>query len=235
MKWRFIANFALLLLILIPTVHATSLNQPIKSPIQFESTRVYLNGDQREGFLTVRNNSDVPYYLVAKILDVSTKSRSKDFLVSPPSVMLSAKDQLTLRIVRVSDSLSKEIESASFLQLRLLPGEREQTDNRIKAIYNFFVKVFYRSKGLQKTDAIEDAVKKMGLACQNREVSLKNNSPYWLTIVHRADNKQNSKTWFVPPWGLKKQPFDVCPDSLNLQFINESGVASKSSNFKVGT
>ena len=222
-------------LLLMSTVHATALNQSVKTPIQFESTRVYLNGDQREGFLTVRNDGDVPYYLVAKLLDESTKTRSKDFLVSPPSAMLSGRDQITLRIVRVSDSLPKDSESVSFLQLRLLPGEREQADNRIKAIYNFYVKVFYRSKEIQKNNATENAIEKMALACHDGEVSMKNNSPYWLTIVHRADAKQNNKTWFLPPWGMKTQRFDVCPDFLNLQYINESGVASKSSSFKVGT
>ena len=216
--------------------------QPVKAvvsqglPLEIKSTRVLIEGKQRQSFWTVKNHAKHSYAFTILTYDTNERleqvERSKHFIVAPPTGLLNPNEEKTFRIVRVGDQLPTDRESLALLRLKLLPSGQQPNhlnQARIQSLMSVYLKLFYRPDGLVKDDAVETATKQLKAYCNNRSITIENTSPYWLTleslmIDHLDMINQQEKAPMIGPGARWYRPTPSCPYQVEVRTIKENGL-----------
>lgn len=215
--------------------------QPVKAevsqglPLEIKSTRVLIQGKQRQSFWTVKNHAKHSYAFTIVSYDTNDRlvqaERSKNFIVTPPTGLLSPNEEKTFRIVRVGDHLPSDRESLALLRLKLLPSGQqlnEPNHARIQSLMSIYLKLFYRPEIVVKNHAIEIATGQLKASCQNRLITIENPSPYWLTldslkVDYQDVLSQQEKAPMIGPHAQWSQLVSYCPRQVEVSTVQENG------------
>ena len=208
-------------------------------PLEIKSTRVIIEGKQRQSFWTVKNHANHSYAFTIFTYDTNERleqaERSKNFIVTPPTGLLNPNEEKTFRIVRVGDYLPTDRESLALLRLKLLPsGQRptQLTQARIQSLMSIYLKLFYRPEGLVKDCAVETATRLLNVYCHDREITIENSSPYWLTldslkVNHNDLITQQEKAPMIAPRARLSRSVFHCPRQVEVSTIKENGLQTE--------
>lgn len=186
----------------------------------FVSTRLIYPEDARQGkSIVLNNNSDKDFLLQAYVSQPDTVTSlptlpGKEFLVTPPLVHLPAHQTQTLRLLRTGGDFPTDRESVFFLTARLIPnegGEREKNASGSPAVVKYLtalsVKGFWRPQGLDKPNAVEEAAGKLTAKIMGDVLSLKNPTPYYVTLrtlsIGGANVPTSELVHLIPPFGIQ--------------------------------
>lgn len=213
----------------------------------FTSTRVIYPETARQGQSVVLNNNDDHHFLLQAFispLDVQTGllgAPTQDFLVTPPLSRLGAHQTHTLRILRIGGNFPADRESVFFLTARLIPSEAPPDEKRqpqsrgavVKYLTALSIKVFWRPKGLDKLNAVEEAAGKLKAAIQGDVLTLTNPTPYYITLrtlsIGGADVPTTQLVRMVPP--LSNQTWTLPAGTRRASVIPVIWTAIKESGF----
>ena len=214
-------------------------------PLEIKSTRVLIEGKQRQSYWTVKNHGKNSYAYTVLTFDTNQRleqgNRSKSFLVTPPTGLLKPNEEKTFRIVRVGDDLPKDRESMALLRLKLLPSgqSQQQADQaRIQSLMSIYLKLFYRPESLNQERAVELATTKLAPTCQGNTLTLQNSSAYWLTLdslfVDQTDIISNhEKAPMIAPQSNWSRLVQSCPSFIQVSSIKENGLPTELQLLKV--
>lgn len=194
------------------------------TPITFDATRVFVKGDQREGYITITNVGSKAYLVLSNVQSLNEEN-SRDFIVSPPSSLLLPNANLTLRVVRVKD-LSQDRETASFLRLQMYPSEAHENKSGIDSIFTFYVKVFYRPSLLVNSNAVSKHSEGLRAKCSKGQLVIQNPSPYWMSLTGESFEVSNRKSLMIPPKEEVNFKSVKCPKDVSFKVVLENGFFS---------
>ncbi|KAA1195149.1 molecular chaperone [Photorhabdus heterorhabditis] len=186
MKQIYTAMLCTLLMIL----PVSRLKAELRGTFIDEPRVIYLGSSSNGAMSTFSNNSDDNYLIQSMVREMDPKSGlptavNAPFIVIPPLGKVNAHSSQVLKILRTGGDFPKDRESVFFLNVRLLPSEKENSapNNfvQMKVIMTLAVKLFYRPKGLPK-EGVAGAVKQLQVSVKEDTVTLTNPSPFWITL-----------------------------------------------------
>lgn len=186
------------------------------------ATRLVYHANEKQTSLDVRNTHTGSPFLIQTWLDNDAGVKTQDFVVVPPLSVLRPKSENTLRIIFTGKGLPNDRETLYWLTVKAIPQSPEQGTNTLQLAAASRIKVFYRPAGLnEKTD---EAYKKISPSLSGNTLTLKNPTPYYLTLITlRVDNKE-IKPFMLPPEGAVTVPGSFSGvKNISYQTINDYG------------
>ena len=208
-------------------------------PLEIKTTRVLIEGNQRQGFWSVKNHAKHSYAFTIFTFDTNERleqaERSKDFIVTPPTGLLNPNEEKTFRIVRVGDHLPSDRESLALLRLKLLPsGQQTNQSNhsRIQSLMSIYLKLFYRPETIVKEFAVEKATTQLKASCRDRLMTIENTYPYWMTldslkVAHQDFISHQEKAPMIGPYARWSRLVSHCPPQVEVSTIKENGLPTE--------
>ena len=206
---------------------------PRASQFGIETSRVFIQGQQRQGFWTVQNKSLDPFFAIAEIFEVTPTqqigAKSQRFLASPARGLIKPLEHKTLRLVRLDDALSQTQETLSVIRLKMIPSTKGT--NRLQSMSTVYVKLFYRPESLVRENAIGQALTQLSYEQRGRSLVIHNPSPYWLTLSSlivngRAVHADSKKAWMIAPQARLTVPMKATVKTVEARAILENGISS---------
>lgn len=165
-----------------------------KSGVSLSRTRVIFSAAEEAQSLEVKNQSDKPYLIKSTVTTTMEGKVLAPFIVTPPLFRLEANSEHQVRILHQDIySLPTDRESVFYLSVMMVPSSPRPEEGgtmaaRVSVGVQNIIKLFYRPAGL----AIEPERAQAGLNFlrQGKEVSVKNPSPYYITLARMAFNDQ---------------------------------------------
>ncbi|MGY3928723.1 fimbrial biogenesis chaperone [Aeromonas simiae] len=158
------------------------------------------------------------------------------FVLTPPVVKMKGGDGQALKIVgRGVDALPKDRESVFWLNVVDIPPQPEanSVENYLQVAIRTRIKLFFRPAGLTKSPS--EAIKRLSLQHDGSGSCMKNDTPYYMTIVHMApwrggelkqpikDNLLN-EALFVAPYSCLSIPAKVNQGSkYRISYLDDFG------------
>lgn len=190
------------------------------------STRVIFNAKDTQATFTVNNTAKNSPFLTQSWITPYAGTEKPPFVITPP---LYRQDQgsNTLRIRKMSDSLSKERESAFWINVKAIPSQSKKTfdENSISFAYVLRIKMFYRPSDLN--DAVTDAYKKLTFSQIGSSIKVANPTPYFITFNKLSVNGVDLKeiNHMVPPKGEWEYeiPNKIIAEKIEYKTITDFG------------
>ncbi|NUU66281.1 molecular chaperone [Enterobacteriaceae bacterium BIT-l23] len=158
--------------------------------IVINGTRVIYPEKSKEVIVQLVNNGDDPSLVQSWIDDGDINSTPETarvpFLLSPPVVKVSGHNGQQLRIKKLPAALPDDRESVFYLNVLDIPPvpENLKNQNTVQLAIKSRIKLFYRPSSLR--GSLDDALTKMEIRSEGREVQLVNNSPFHITVANIA-------------------------------------------------
>lgn len=186
------------------------------------TTRLVYHANEKQTSLDVRNTHTSSPFLIQTWLDNDAGVKTQDFIVVPPLSVLRPKSENTLRIIFTGKGLPDDRETLYWLTVKAIPQSSDQGENTLQLAAASRIKVFYRPAGI--VEKHDEAYKKISPSLNGSELTLKNPTPYYLTlIVLRVDNKE-IKSFMLPPEGAVTVPGKFSgAKNITYQTINDYG------------
>ncbi|RZM98343.1 molecular chaperone [Escherichia sp. E4930] len=162
--------------------------------LQPDRTRIVFNANDKATSLRIENRSDKLPYLAYSWIENDKGDKSDDFLVAlPPIQRLEAKATSQARIVKQSSTsqLPTDRESLFYYNLREIPPAPEKATGHaiLQVAIQSRIKLFWRPAGLRKKSG-EHVELQLQVSQQNNQLTLKNPTPYYLTIAYLGRDKK---------------------------------------------
>ncbi|ENZ7484587.1 fimbria/pilus periplasmic chaperone [Klebsiella aerogenes] len=178
-----------------------------KGGIALGATRLIYPDGQKEISVPLTNTSTTSSYLVQSWIASANDQKSPDYILTPPLFVSKPKSENTLRVMYVGPKLPTDRESVFYLHSRSIPSVDKNAikdSNVLQIAIESVIKVFWRPQGLTTTS--EAAQKSLVCSQSGNVLTLKNPSPYYVSLVSLyAGNKKLPNT-MVPPKGNKTLP-----------------------------
>lgn len=186
------------------------------------STRLVYHANEKQTSLDVRNTHTTSPFLIQTWLENDAGVKTQDFVVVPPLSVLRPKSENTLRIIFTGKGLPNDRETLYWLTVKAIPQTSEQGKNTLQLAAASRIKVFYRPAGLSEKS--NEAYKKILPSLNGGKLTLKNPTPYYLTLITlRVDNKE-IKPFMLPPEGSVTVPGNFSnARNMSYQTINDYG------------
>lgn len=216
--------------VVIALVVAWSLNA--QAAINADRTRVIMNGNEKTVSITLTNENKTMPFLAQSWVDDSNGRRSNMLMVLPPLQRIDGGQKTQVRIMQIQgsglDKLPKDRETLFWFNVREIPPKPE-TSNVLQLALQSRLKLFYRPVAIIKSsnDASE---KKLVVEHEGEQLSLKNPTPYHITIAWLGTDRQHPLKGFsegvmVPPFGnlTVKTALPVTSGSLWVGYVDDYG------------
>lgn len=157
--------------------------------ITMDRTRVIYEGDQKAISVSVANkNKSLPYLAQAWLEDEDGNKISSPFLVTPPLQRIEAakESQVKIQALPQARQLPQDRESIYYFNLREIPPKSDKP-NSLQIALQTRVKFFYRPETIKIDQDNDRLAQKISLEKQGDRYLVKNNSPYYFTIVDGSD------------------------------------------------
>ncbi|WP_342754093.1 fimbria/pilus periplasmic chaperone [Pantoea sp. MBD-2R] len=196
------------------------------------STRLVYHANEKQTSLDVRNTHTSSPFLIQTWLENDAGVKTQDFVVVPPLSVLRPKSENTLRIIFSGKGLPNDRETLYWLTVKAIPQTSEQGKNTLQLAAASRIKVFYRPAGLSEKS--NEAYKKILPSLNGSKLTLKNPTPYYLTLITlRVDNKE-IKPFMLPPEGSVTIPGNFSnARNMSYQTINDYGAWTPLLNKKI--
>ncbi len=169
--------------------------------IALGATRVIYPQGAREASLSLTNTSTKDVYLIQSWVANFNGSKSADFVLTPPLFTMKPKKENTLRIMYTGPALPTDRESVFFLNSKAIPSVDKNSlkGNTLQIATQSVIKLFVRPKNLPSTSM--DAPKSLTCRVEGGRVTVKNPSPYYVSLVQLYVGGQKLPNSMVSPKG----------------------------------
>lgn len=192
-----------------------------------QNTRMIFNlADNAQG-ISVTNASKIDYLLHTKVVNSNEdRTLNMDFIVTPELIPLKPESRNRLTIRRLGGDFPKDRESLLYLVGTFIPSGLIK-GNRLELAYTVTMKLFVRPESLKTSDAVEESLKKIKVRYFERQIFIKNTSPYHLTFYDfvvdgTSVDLEKSKKMLIPFSEVCLGYFDE-PKSVEWSLISDSG------------
>lgn len=214
----------LLLLLLIPTTTSFANN----GGVYLGSTRVIFPSLATSESLSVTNSSKKDTWLVRSWISLSDSDAEKnnDFIITPPLYRLDPQSTINLKINRLSDSLPNNKESLFYINAMIIPpiDEKSKGNSKIQFSINNKIKMFYRPESINFQNKVDDAYNKISVKKELNGFTLKNPTPYYITLTQIQNNEnKNYEGFMLSPFGSKHLTCVKNCNSVKFKSINDYG------------
>lgn len=154
--------------------------------VSMDRTRIVFNGDKNSITLNINNNNpSLPYLAQGWLEDADGKKVNSPLVVLPPVQRLEAgkSSQVKIDALPAAATLPQDRESLFYFNLREIPPKSEKT-NVLQLALQTRVKLFYRPKAIVVEYNSEPTIKQLTLETSSSEVTVKNPTPYYVTVVN---------------------------------------------------
>ncbi|MDX6020477.1 fimbria/pilus periplasmic chaperone [Scandinavium sp. V105_16] len=193
------------------------------------ATRMIYHEGQKETSISLSNTTKSGSFLIQSWIADANSKKINDFVLTPPLFVSKAKSENTLRLMYAGPALPKDRESVFYLHSRAIPSvdpKKVSGANVLQIAVESVIKVFWRPNGLNTTETQAET----SLTCSRsgNQVTLKNPSPYYVSLVKLYSGTATLPNTMVPP----KSSVTVKASGSGLgtvkyTAINDYGAASK--------
>ena len=201
--------------------------------IALGATRIVYPQGSEQISLSVNNTDSKGVFLVQSWVENSDSKKSSNFVVTPPLFVINPEKENTLRVMYIGprESLPKDRESLYWMNVKAIPAANKDaaTKNTLQIAVLNRIKLFIRPQGLAMS--VAEAPEKLRFHKDGKQLTIKNPSPYYITLVHFNDGATELPATMVPPLG---QSTIVVPESargqITFQTVNDYGANTPKQN-----
>lgn len=206
---------------------ATVLTTAHAGGIGLDATRIiYPQGDKQIS-LPITNSSQSNAFLVQSWVANADQSKSPDFIVTPPLFVMHPKKENTIRIMYAGPDLPKDRESVFYFNSKAIPAvdKSKLQGNTLQIATQSVIKLFIRPKKLP-TPSI-DAPKALRCTISNGKLTIKNASPYYVSLVQFKAGNAKLTNNMVPPMNSLVVDLPASSGSqVTFQTVNDFGATT---------
>lgn len=189
------------------------------------ATRVIYPAGQKQVQLAVTNNDDSSTYLIQSWVENADGIKDGRFVVTPPLFAMQGKKENTLRILDATNNqLPQDRESLFWMNVKAIPSmdKSKLSDNTLQLAIISRIKLYYRPAGLALSP--DQAAEKLTFHRSAGTLTLKNPTPYYLTVTELNAGTRVLENALVPPLGETrvKLPADAGGE-ITYKTINDYG------------
>lgn len=170
--------------------------------IALGATRVIYPQGSDQVSLPVNNTDSKAIFLIQSWVENADSKKSDDFVVTPPLFVIKPQKENTLRIMYTgAKNLPTDRESLFWMNVKAIPSASKDTKNKNTlqiAVLNR-IKLFVRPKDLPMKSI--DAPAKLRFHDSGNALTIKNPTPYYITLVQMHDGMTSLPATMVPPMG----------------------------------
>lgn len=201
--------------------------------IALGATRIVYPQGSEQISLSVNNTDSKGVFLVQSWVENSDSKKSSDFVVTPPLFVIKPEKENTLRVMYIGprESLPKDRESLYWMNVKAIPAANKDaaTKNTLQIAVLNRIKLFIRPQGLAMS--VAEAPEKLRFHKDGKQLTIKNPSPYYITLVHFNEGTAELPATMVPPLG---QSTVVVPETargqITFQTVNDYGANTPKQN-----
>lgn len=189
-------------------------------------TRIIYPAGQKETSISVRNTSDTSRFMVQSWAENQHGNKASDFIVTPPLYVSNPGSENTLRLMYAGPALPSDRETLYYLMAKAIPAVDKAEisgKNVLMLSASTLIKLFVRPAGLKPSPA--EAPAHLKVSRSGTQVTFKNPTPYYITIVKiKAGNQELKETVMAPPFATANLTlFSGNFGKLSFRTINDFG------------
>lgn len=194
--------------------------------IALGATRVIYPQGSEQISLSVNNTDSQGVFLIQSWVENADSKKSSDFVVTPPLFVIKPKKENTLRVMYIGQeaSLPKDRESLYWMNVKAIPAASKEAQNKNTlqiAVLNR-IKLFVRPKGLTMPSA--DAPAQLRFHQAGSQLTIKNPTPYYVTLVELTEGAAVLPATMVPPLGQSSLAVpSTAHGEITFQTVNDYG------------
>ena len=214
-------------LLFVTAAHAASVGG-----VSLGATRVIYPQGNSQVSLAVSNTDSSTVFLIQSWMENAQESKSSDFVITPPLFAMRPKKENTLRIMYVgANNLPTDRESLYWVNVKAIPAvaKDKQDQNTLQIAVLNRIKLFIRPKNLAMASV--DAPAKLRFHTRGNTLTVKNPTPYYLTLVQLHAGLATLPTTMVAPLSQIdiKLPANA-QGKISYQTVNDYGANSPAQN-----
>ncbi|MCS2169598.1 fimbria/pilus periplasmic chaperone [Scandinavium sp. TWS1a] len=211
------------------------MSQSAYSNIVVGMTRVIYPQNEKEVTVKLSNNGAGPI-LAQSWIDKGDVNEPPEkiqvpFVIVPPINRIDPGKSQTLRITYTgSPALSSTQETAYWLNvLEIPPVGKNRGPNKLQIAFRTRIKVFYRPKSLGKSDKAIAAAESLKWYSEQKKLSAKNDSPFYVSLVSVTDGAGKSlEGKMIPPYNTVSFPANEGINinhgaKISYEYVNDWG------------
>ncbi len=191
---RFIQPFALTAMMLCVSHTACA------GGVSLGGTRLIYPAGSSQVSMSVNNSDDNAVFLIQSWVENENGARSPDFAITPPLFVIQPQKENTLRVMYISaKNLPADRETVYWLNMKAIPSAAADTKgkNTLQLAVLSRIKLFVRPKNLPIKSV--DAPALLRFHRVGAQLSIKNPSPYYVTLVQFTVGGEKLPNTMVPP------------------------------------
>ncbi|MCU6306353.1 fimbria/pilus periplasmic chaperone [Enterobacter quasiroggenkampii] len=180
--------------------------------------------------ITLENSDTRPYLVKTQIQQPGAfpgaeQAGNSPFIATPPLFVLAGGQQNKIRLVSDGGALPKDKETLFDLVVTAIPSSEQRTQvNTVQVAIRSHLKLIYRPAHLQGNP--EKAYQQLGWMREGEGVSIKNPTPYYVTLFDLSVNDHAiNNAGVIAPFSFRKMPW--CSDGhecvIRWRSINDFG------------
>ncbi|MDR3430793.1 MAG: molecular chaperone [Rouxiella aceris] len=153
----------------------------VQAGVVLGGTRVIYKDNVKESSLRVSNSDNSPVLVQSWIETTQGTNDKSPFIITPPLFKLNGKQENTLRIIKLQNTLPQDRESLFWLNVKGIPSTENDSKNKLVIAIKNQIKLIYRPKALLDGSSIE-ASKKLKWHREGNVIKATNDSPYYINF-----------------------------------------------------
>lgn len=190
--------------------------------IALGATRLIYDQDKKQASMPVVNSTTEKRFLINTWIEDSSSKKVNSIVVTPPMFVSEPKSESSLRLINTDQRLAKDRETLYYLNVQAIPSvskeELEKTNVLQLAILSR-IKMMVRPANL--SIRIEDAPSLIEAYNKNNIVTVKNPTPYYMTLVNLGIDNKKEKTIMIAPFS--EESLGHAGHKVKFQTINDFG------------
>lgn len=197
----------------------------VQAGVALGTTRVIYPSDQKQVSVAVTSNDDKSTYLIQSWVEDNENKKDMRLVITPPLFVMQGKKENTLRIIDATNkSLPQDRESLFWVNVKAIPSMNKARvqENTLQLAILSRIKLFYRPQGLKV--APEKAPEQLRFQREGKVLTVKNPTPYYITVTSLNAGTRILDNTMVPPFGNSSVsvPGDAGSE-ITYQTINDYG------------
>ncbi|OAT37979.1 fimbria/pilus periplasmic chaperone [Proteus myxofaciens] len=192
------------------------------------STRIIYPLDAKQTSINITNTDKKVRFLVQSWVDNENDVKVNDFIVTPPLFVSKPESENTLRLIYAGQPLPTDRESLFWLNSKSIPEiERDEIQNKniLQLAILSRIKIFMRPQGL--TFKLEDVPDSIEFKSVENNLSIKNPSPYYVTLINIKSGKEDIKSMMLSPLStINIKTNSNINTNISYQTINDYGATT---------
>lgn len=201
----------------------------VNAAVSPDRTRIILNQSDKSVSVRLTNQSTTTPFLAQSWIEDKDNKKSRNYITAvPPMVRLETGEQVQVRLIPqpTLTQLPADRESLFYFNVREIPPRAEQK-NVMQIAMQSRIKIFWRPKAVEVKNGQVNLTGKFDISRTASGLSLKNNSPYFITVGYIGTNGKTllpkTSSMMAEPFGQASQEIKDLPANFQVGFIGDYG------------